>query len=54
MLEARTGRPVGGQPFTQHTDKFVIHDDDMDSDTATESDLSLKSLSFLHMVDDRH
>ena len=22
MLEARTGRPVGGQPFTQHTDKF--------------------------------
>ena len=53
MLEARTERPVGGQPFTQHTDKFVIDDDDTDSDTATESDLSLKSRSFLHRVDDR-
>ena len=39
MLEARTERPV--------YDKFVI-DDDMDSDTATESDLSLKSRSFLN------
>ena len=56
MLEARTVRPVGGQPagpFTQHTDKFVIDEDDMDPDTATESDLSLKSLSFLHRVNDR-
>ena len=56
MLEARTGRPVSEQPaglFTQHTDKFVIDDDDMDSDTATESDLSLKSRSFLHRVNDR-
>ena len=37
-------RPVSGQPagsFTQHTDRFVIGDDDMDSNTATESDLSL-------------
>ena len=33
MLEARTGRPVD--------DKFVI-DDDLDSDTATESNLSLR------------
>ena len=44
MLGARTWRPVGGQPassFTQHTDKFVIDDDDMDSDTITESDLQL-------------
>ena len=24
MLEARTVRPVGGHPFTQHTVKFVI------------------------------
>ena len=38
MLDARTVRRVGGQPFTQHTDKFVIEDDDMDSNTATESD----------------
>ena len=53
MLEARTGRPVGGQRFTQDTDKFVIDDDDVDSDTATESNLSLKSRSFLHRVNDR-
>ena len=34
MLEARTVRPVSEQPaglFTQHTDKFVIDDNDMDS-----------------------
>ena len=36
ILEARTVRPVGGQHFTLDTDKFVIDDDDMDSDTATE------------------
>ena len=53
MLEARMERPVGGQPFTQHTDKFVIDDDDMDSDTVTESNFSLKSRSFLHRVNDR-
>ena len=56
MLEARTGRPVSEQPasfFTQHTGRFVIDDDDMDSNTATESDLSLKSRSFLHRVNDR-
>ena len=42
---------MGGQPagsFTQHTDRFVIDDNDIDSNTATESDLSLKSPSFLH------
>ena len=44
---------MGGQPFTQHTDKFVIDDDGMDSDTATESNLSKKSRSFLHKVNDR-
>ena len=44
MLEARTERPV--------YDKFVI-DDDMDSDTASESNLSLKSRSFLNRVNDR-
>ena len=56
MLEARTVRLVGGQPvgpFIKHTDKFVIDADDTDSDTATESNLSLKSLSFLHGVNDR-
>ena len=35
VMELRTVRPVGGQPFTQDTDKFVTDDDDMDSDTAT-------------------
>ena len=40
MLEARTVRPVGGQQFIQDTCKFVIDDSDMDSDTATESNLS--------------
>ena len=43
--------PAG--PFTQHTDRFVIDDDDMDPNSATESDLSLKSRSFLHRVNDR-
>ena len=33
-------------------DKFVI-DDDMDSDTAAESNLSLKSRSFLNTANDR-
>ena len=48
MLGARMERPVGGQQFTQDTDKFVINGDDMDSDTATESNFSPKSRSFLH------
>ena len=53
VLEARSVRPVGGQPFTQYTDKFVNDGDDMESDTATESNHSLKSLSFLQRVNDR-
>ena len=56
LMEVRTVRPVHEQQpslFTQHTDKIVIDDDDMDSDTATESDLSLSSRSFLHKVSDR-
>ena len=44
MSNTSTGRPV--------YDKFVI-DDDMDSDTATESNLSLRSRSFLNRVNDR-
>ena len=49
--QPRTARPVNEQPaglLTRHTDKFVIDDDEMDSNTVTESDLSLKSRSFLH------
>ena len=55
VLEARTVRPVSEQPaglFTQHIDRIVIDDDDMDSNTITESDLSFFSKSFLHRVND--
>ena len=44
VQQTSTGRPV--------YDKFVI-DDDMDSDTATEKDISFKSRSFLNGVNDR-
>ena len=56
LMEVRTGRPVYEQPpglFTKHTDKFIVDDDDMDSDTFAESDMSLESRSFLHRVNDR-
>ena len=56
MMEVRTGRLVSEQPpgsFTQHTDRFIVDDDDMDSNTVTESDMSLKSRSILHRVNDR-
>ena len=45
MLGSSTVRPVD--------DKFVIDENDMDSDTATESNLSLRSRSFLNKVNDR-
>ena len=56
LMEVRTGRPVDEQPpglFTQRTDRFIVDDDDMESDTVAESDMSLKSRSFLHRVNDR-
>ena len=56
LMEDKTVRPVNEQPsglFTQHTDGFMVDDDDTDSDTATESNLSLKSRSFLHRENDR-
>ena len=55
-MEDRTVRLVSEQRavlFTQHTDRFVIDDDDMDSNTITESELSFKSGSFLHRVNDQ-
>ena len=55
-MEVRTTRLVNEQPvgsFTQHTDRFVIDDDDMDSNTVEESDMSLKSRSISHRVHDR-
>ena len=56
LMEVRTGRPVYERPpglFTEHTDKFIVDDDDMDSDTVAESDMSLESRSFLHRVNDQ-
>ena len=56
VMEVRTGRLVNEQPpglFTQHTDRFIVDDGDMDSNIVAESDMSLKSRSFLHRVNDR-
>ena len=56
VMEVRTGRLVNEQPpglFTQHTDRFIVDDDEMDSNTVAESDKSLKSRSFLRRVNDR-
>ena len=55
-MEVRTGRPVHEQPpglFTEHTDRFIVDDDDMDCNPVAESDMSLKSRSFLHKVNGR-
>ena len=55
-MEVRTRRPVYEQPpglFTEHTDRFVVDDDDMDSYTEAESEMSFKSRSFLHRVNDQ-
>ena len=38
---------------SQSTDKFIVDDNDMDSNTVAESDMSLESRSFLHRVNDR-
>ena len=53
MLGARTERPVGGPQSTQDTGKFVIDNDFVESDTATESNFSLRSRSFLNRVTDQ-
>ena len=56
LMEVRTGRLVDEQPpslFTEHTDRFVVDDYYMDSNTVAESDMSSKSRSFLHRVNDR-
>ena len=56
VMEVRTVRRVNEQPpglFAEHTDRFIVDDDDMDPDTVAESDMLLKSRSFLHRVNDR-
>ena len=50
-LVMKSGEMSGTSTGRTVYDKFVI-DDDMDSDTATESNLSLKSRSFLNRVND--
>ena len=56
VMEVRTGRPVYEQPpgsFTEHTNKIIVDNEDMDSDTVEESDMSWKFRSFLHRVQDQ-
>ena len=50
LMEDRTGRPV---VFAQHTDRFIVENDKMNSYTDAESEMSLESRSFLHMVNDQ-
>ena len=50
LMEDRTGRPV---VFAQHTDKFITENDNMDSYTEAESEMSLESRSLLHRVNDQ-
>ena len=43
VMEVRPGRPVYERPpslFAQHTDRFIVDDDDRDSKTVAESDMS--------------
>ena len=50
LMEDRTGRPV---EFAQHTDRFIVENDKMNSYTEAESEMSLKSRSFLRRVNDQ-
>ena len=50
LMEDRTGRPVA---FAQRTDKFIVENDNMDSYTEAELEMSLESRSFLHRVNDQ-
>ena len=49
-MEDRTGRRV---VFAQHTDRFIVEYDNMDSYNEAESEMSLESRSFLHKVNDQ-
>ena len=50
MLEARTESPV---VTAQHTDRFIVENDKMNSYIEAESEMSLESRSFLHRVNDQ-
>ena len=49
-MEDRTGRLV---VTGQHTDRFIVGNDKMNSYTVAESDMSLETRSFLHGLNDR-
>ena len=49
-MEVRTGRP---DVFAQHTNRFIVENDNMDSYTEAESEMSLKSRSFLDKMNDQ-
>ena len=50
LMEVRTERPVVN---AQHTDRFFVENDEMNSYAEAESELSLESRSFLHRVNDQ-
>ena len=50
VLEVRTERPVYEEPpglFTQHTDRFIVENDEMNSYTEAESEMSLEIQTIL-------
>ena len=50
LMEDRPGRPV---VTAQHTDRFTVENDKMNSYIEAESEMSLESRSFLHRVNDQ-
>ena len=50
LMEDRTVRPV---VTAQHTDRFIVENDKMNSYIEAESEMSLESRSFLHRVNDQ-
>ena len=50
LMEDRTGRHVVN---AQHTDRFIVENDKMNSYIEAESELSLESRSFFHRVNDQ-
>ena len=50
LMEDRTGRPV---VTAQHTDRFIVENDKMNSYIEAESEVSLESRTFLHRVNDQ-
>ena len=49
LMDDRRRRPV---VFAQHTEKFIVENDETDSYTEAESELSFRSRSFLHRVNE--